>query len=265
MATTEVATTADVTDGLEDFDSSDAVMPRLKIIGKNAVFEDNLTGEEFPEITVILLGLVKQRILWAAEVGDGDGPMCRSLEFKTGLPFVKEFPWKDSGFDAPAVGTENVTLPCAACALKEWGTNPRNSTPWCSEQHTYPLLMLSNDAWMPAVLTLQRSGIKPSKAYTSSFQRSKTPLYTTVTKISLQAQKQGSVDYAVPKFAKLNATDESEWPVYSKQYRDIRSFLQQPRSTDDSGEASSATPTARTTPPDAGRPSYLDDDQDPPF
>lgn len=262
---TDVAVIDDLDTGLEDFDAAtDSVMPRLRIVGKDAQFEDNLTSERFDQIDVILLGLVKQRILWAPEVDDGEGPLCKSLDFKIGLPYVKEFPWKESGFKKPKDYDHETDpqpeLPCASCALKEWGTNPTSSTPWCSEQHTYPLLLKSGDLWLPAILTLQRSGIKPSKAYVSGFARTRTPLYTTITRISLQAQKRGSVDYAVPILAKVEPTAESSWPEYAHAYRQIRTYLQTPRQ--DEPEATTAPTAAATS--GGETPSYADDDE-PPF
>lgn len=266
--------------GLEDFDvSTDAVMPRLKIVGKDAEFEDNLTGERHNSINVILLGLVKQRILWDAEVEDSAAPLCRSLDFAAGLP-GKDFPTKTSGFDRDTVegAQEGGSLPCASCQLKEWGTNPRGSTPWCSEQHTYPLLMEQGEGsnlWQPAILTLQRSGIKASKAYITGFARSRTPLYTVKTRISLQAQKRGTVDYAVPVIARNGPTEQESWPEYAQTYRNIRSFLTTPRTTDDEDEGSTptvveeATPapkTAKATAPTRRAPVVVEDDDDePPF
>lgn len=266
-ASTAVATSSDSgIEGLEDFEASDLVMPRLRIVGKDAEFEDNLTGERHGKITVILLGLVKQRILWAPEVEDGDGPLCRSLDFHNGLPFVKEFPWKESGFDRraaedAAADAEHPSLACNSCALKEWGTNPKGSTPWCSEQHTYPLMLnAGEDNWMPAILTLQRSGIKASKAYTSGFARARQPLYTAVTEISLRAEKRGSVDYATPIFQKKAATEEVDYPEYAQNYRQIREFLQSQRSTEEPTEPRKGDGGA--TPTEA--PSYAADDE-PPF
>jgi hypothetical protein len=263
---TAVGPVSDSATGLEDFDlATDSVMPRLKIVGKEAVFQDNLTNEKFETCRAILLGLVKQRILWSPEQDD-KGPLCRSNNNTIGLPFVKEFPWRESGFPEPARGTENVELECNNCALKEWGSNPKNTTPWCSEQHTYPLLLETkvNDesAWLPAILTLQRSGLKASKAYTTSFSRTKTPLYTVVTELSLQPQKQGSVDYAVPVIVKKETTDPAKHPEYAEYYRNIRSYLQSPRGMADAeaseGDAKPAAATASAKPPVA-------DDDDPPF
>lgn len=264
-----VATTTDAAEGLEDFDfESDSVMPRLKIIGKDAEFEDNLTGERYPEITVILLGLVKQRILWPEDVTSDSKPLCRSNNFTEGEPYIRDFPWKASGFPEPERGVESITLACNDCALKEWGSNPKGSTPWCSEQHTYPLLLQTEVGWLPAILTLQRSGIKASKAYTTAFARSKTPLYTQVTRITLQAMKQGTVDYAVPTLIKTAPTDPAHHAEYAQQYRTIRAFLQSPRAFEEQESSGSSSPASSTAPATASATppaSVAGDDDEPPF
>lgn len=232
--------------GLEDFDSTDMVMPRLNIDHNEAVFVDNLTGQKFDKMRVVLLGLVKQRILWAEEVGDGEGPMCKAYTFDTGHPNLKTFPWKASGFEQPD-GDGDITLPCESCALKEWDSHPQRKTPWCSEQYTMPLLMQMGDDddapfAAPAILTLQRSGIKPARSYVTGFARASTPLFTAITQMELAANKKGSVNFAVPKFAKDGVTDKDEWRDYSSHYRSIREFLTTPPSPDkdDSGAATAS-------------------------
>jgi hypothetical protein len=243
----------DLETGLEDFDfSTDAVMPRLSIVHAEGVFEDNLSGQKYGELTVILLGLVKQRVLWAGEVKEGDKPLCKSLNFTIGRPDEPRFPWGESGFD-----TRSEELPCGACHLKEWGTAPDGKTPWCSEQHTYPLLMnVAEGQWAPALFTVQRTGIKPSKTYLSSFARTKTPLYTVVTTLRLTSQKRGTVTYAVPTFAKGGATDTSEWPYYAQQYRSIRDFIQTPK--EEEVEPAVSTPAPATA--SAAATAAMDDD-----
>lgn len=264
---TDLANPDDTMTGLEDFDmSTDMVMPRLRIIGKDAQFEDNLTNERHDKIRVILLGFVKQRILWPAEQGeDASHPLCRSLDFTTGHPDLATFPWKESGFPAPAADAEGLTLVCGNCGLKEWGSNPKSSTPWCSEQHTFPLLLQVGDAaddnYQPAILTLQRSGLKASRSYVSGFVRSRDPLYGVYTEIVLTAQKRGSVNYATPVLTKREKTDPAMAPVYAKQLREIRTYLTTPR--DDYEEARNDTPSAATTPAGAGAP--LGDDDEPAF
>jgi hypothetical protein len=191
---------------------------------------------------------------------------------------VKDFPWRASKFDRDEYdkgkdGGE-VILPCANCALKEWGTNPRGGTPWCSEQHTYPLLMLDEHGnTSPAVLTLQRSAIKASKSYVTGFARTKTPLYTAITEIGLNAQRRGSVDYAVPSFVKAGETDRDDWQAFAQQYRSIREFLTSRRNKDDEATTTEEAPAAssRRDDRDERRPSEPApsssryDDDEPPF
>lgn len=239
--------------GLEDFDTTDFVMPRLKIDGPSACFVDQQSKESFPKLEVILLGLVKQRILWDEEVDEGDKPLCKSPNFNEGFPDVERFPWAQAGFSK----TEDP-LPCQNCTLAEWGTHPKGKTPWCTEQHTYPLLMVHEDQLSPAILTAQRSGIKASRSYLSSFARSKTPTFTVVTELSLTAQKRGSVQYAVPGFKKLEKSDKDQWGWFAEQYRSIREYLTQPPQarTDDDEEV-----TPKASAPGGG----TVDDSDIPF
>lgn len=236
-ASTDVATTGPGggVEGLEDFDNSDLVMPRLKINHTEAAFEDNLSGSTYEGgIEVILLGLIKQRVLWPPEPGgDNERPLCKSFDFRAGVP-GDSFPAKAAGFSTEQV--ESGALPCVDCKLKDWGSHPQRDTPWCSEQHTFALLLPMDEddpTGAPALLTMQRSAIKPSKQYLTAFARSKSPLYTVRTKITLTGQRRGSVDFAVPKFVKMGATDSDMWPEFADQYRMIRDFVQTPSTRDD--------------------------------
>jgi hypothetical protein len=249
----------DLETGLEDFESSDFVMPRLKIVMDEAVFKDSLTGETFNSFECVILGLVKGRILWDQDVDEGDTPLCKSFNFREGHPKVNEFPWSASGFDKPAEDS-GVVLPCEACNLKEWGTNPASDAPWCSEQHTFPVMMVQpgeeGEQLMPALLTVQRSAIKNSKRYMSAFARTKTPLYTTYTKIELSPQKRGAVRYAVPEFTKLSPTDSDQYPMFAETYRSIRSFITTPpKPRDEEKPVGAATAAAEEA----------DDDDEVPF
>lgn len=250
--------------GLEDFETSDMVMPRINIVHDEAMFQDNLSGEKHDSIRAVILGLVKQRILWDDEVVDGDTPLCKSYNFHQGHPDPTRFPFKDASFDKGTIeGEDDPTLPCSACQLKEWGSHPKRETPWCSEQHTFPLLMeVSEDQFAPALLTVQRSGIKPSKSYLTSFARSKTPLYTVVTNLTLNAQKRGSVNYAVPAFSRGEPTDSDDWGFYAQQYRQIREFITTPPVRDDDDDAGSGAPSA---PSSGDAPAASEPDDDLPF
>lgn len=264
--------------GLEDFDvSSDAVVPRIKIVHSEGVFQDTLSNEKFSEMNVILLGLVKQRILWHTDVADDALPLCKSYNFKAGIP-GKEFPWKESLFDkaeaeASSDDQYGVVLPCDGCQLKEWGTDPRNGkAPWCTEQHTYPLLYdVGNGTWAPAILTVQKTGIKPSKAYCTGFARSRTPLFTVHTGLTLTTEKRGSVVFSTPNFAKGDPTDPARWPAFKEQFVVTRNFLAMPPGREDESSASkpSASSSAVAAPakarPAPANEAAADDDAEPPF
>lgn len=239
-------------EGLEDIAPSDLVMPTIQIDHKKGVFVDKLSNEEFDQLIGVMLGLVKQRVLWDAEVKDDAFPFCRSYNFTVGHPDVKEFPWGavSSVFTPPAADAEGITLPCENCPLKDWGSHPKNDTPWCSEQHTFPILRVvqggDGPMLMPALFTVQRSAIKPSKTYMSSFVNKNLPLFSVYTTITLEQRRRGQVDFAVPKFAQGEPTEQSQYPLFSKTYRDIRTFVQTPRVPTE--ETETAEPTAAPAP-----------------
>src|SRR6478736_1298857 len=72
--------------GLEDIGAGDVIIPRLSIDHKTAEFKDNLSGWRSNTLTVVLLGMVKQRILWHDPVEDGDKPLCKSPDYLHGFP-----------------------------------------------------------------------------------------------------------------------------------------------------------------------------------
>lgn len=243
--------------GLEDVGFGDVVIPRLQIVHDSAIFRDNLSKAEYPELDVILLGLVKQRIFWHEDVDEGDKPMCKSPDHEHGFPNVsdetpkdKRFPWAKSNFDPsdfePDPEFNNLlTLPCQSCIFKEWDKGDWKVPP-CTEQHTYPLLYNSSPddpdgVWTPALLTVQKTGIKPSRQYISSFAQSKTPMFTVRTTIKLTQASRGSVKYSVPSFRKGEGTDRDAWGEYADQFRTIRSFIRQaPRRPDADEDAAYA-------------------------
>lgn len=256
MSTTEVAVPGeyDGPEGLEDFDPNDSSIPILKIDHENGVIEDSLSGKSYSEMKLIVLGLIKQRVLWPAEMGDeAKPPMCKAYDAKIGHPDNKEFPWKASGFlelrpDDPDDEEIKVTLPCESCNLKEWGTHPKRDIPWCSEQHTLAVLQQINDEGLlaPALLTLQRSSIKPSTNYLSSFQRAKEGTFIVWTKITLKVRKRGTVDYAIPKFERDEPTSAEDHKFYAQKYREIRQFVQTPRRNEDDDDLDEELETGQT-------------------
>lgn len=236
----------EVIPGMEDYDTStDAVMPTIRIDHKENVFVDALSKETFKSLDVVLLGLIKQRVLWEPDVDESNkGPLCRSYDFKIGRPDQDRFPWAKSGFEK---GTD--TLPCEACPLQVWGSHPNRDAPWCSEQHTFALLRpTEGGGFSPALLTIQRSGIKPSRTYLTAFQNNRQALFTVITTITLDHRRRGTVDFSVPMFAKGEATGQDDWGFFATQARAIRNFVQTPRTRDEE-EGEVETPEAAASDP----------------
>lgn len=267
--------------GLEDISASDVAIPRLRIKHDEGVFEDSLSKSTFPRLQAVLLGLVKQRIYWHADVDDGDKPLCKSTNFDYGFPNQrddvaadKRFPWAKSNFEpsqAQPIEIEKSAaypqgwssnglpvLPCAQCVFKEWPKSGEKGGPPCAEQHTYPLLYTPDEgeSWQPALLTLQKTGIKPSRSYLSYFAQSKQPMFTSYTELTLTQQSRGSVKYSVPNLRRLEQTPREQWAEFADQYRNIREFVRSaPRAADEEGDSTSGTASnVNTAPPTAAAP-----------
>lgn len=270
--------------GLEDFDSSDVSMPRLNIDHAENVFKDSLSNDTFESLDVILLGLHKSRIMWPGEISDGDAaaPLCKSPDFSNGFPNMDpdisaelRYPWSAQDVYTPeqavplTLSDGRVTQPaisCKACKFKEWNTDPTGKKPWCSEEWIFPLLYRTEDgSWNPALFGLKRSGLAPAKKYVSPFATKKMPLFVTITKLTLNANKRGMVRYSTPVFTKGAATPEAEWTDYHTSFVGAKEYLKQypmPRTDeevggevieDNSWEPEPSQPAA-TPPPAAAQP-----------
>lgn len=225
--------------GLEDFDTSDASIPRLTIDHIDAVFKDSQTEETFQTLDCILLGLVKQRLMWPAEQADGeskDSPLCKSPDFKHGFPNMdselpkdKQFPWGASNYTKENLfaveGTDLPALACNTCRFKEWNSDPSGNKPWCSEEWVLPLLYWNNDQWNPAIISFHRSSLKSVKKYISAFATRKLPLFTAVTTLSLTQNKRGMVRYCIPNFARKGESNSGEWMDYRTDFLGIEEYL----------------------------------------
>lgn len=63
--------------GLEDIGAGELTVPRLEIVHEQGVFRDRNSKAEYSTLNCIILGVVKQRIMWDKTVDDGDKPQCR--------------------------------------------------------------------------------------------------------------------------------------------------------------------------------------------
>lgn len=235
--------------GLQDIDSSDMAMPRIKILHAEGLFEDQLTNEQFPSFDAIVLVIAKQRIMWFPKIHPDAQPQCKSNDFKTGFPNVNPsidsdgFPWADSNFTQENLVINPVnglpSLSCANCKFTEWGKD--GSRPRCGEMHTYPLLRLDEDNNVsPALMTVQGSSIKPSKAFATSFKVRGEPFFFYKSHLSLVPAKSGSVAYSIVKFSKSGGTDPEEYAGYAAQAESLYDYLTKPprnRNEDDEAPA----------------------------
>lgn len=206
--------------GLENVGSEDISLAAIKIDHKEGVFVDSLTGQTYAEIDGVLLGMLKQRVLWDPDPEAKTGPLCKSSDSLVGEP-REAFPWvefkKQGGNEA--LGAAEIN--CGTCAFAKWGSHPKNKTPWCSMQYTFPLV-IGLEPGVAGLVTFQRSGVKPTQAYMSGFVRDKIPLFAYRTKLSLNVQKAGTVDFATPVFKRGEAiTDISQMREWAAAFKTI--------------------------------------------
>ena len=235
--------------GLEDVEVSDLAMPRLTIDHARGVFVDSLSRAEYNPLDCVILGLIKGRVLWPVATGDSEKqrPLCKSLDAKTGLP-ADNFPYERAPGIAYATANAADGLSCDTCALKDWGAD--NSRPECAEQWTFPVLLRNAaDGYSGvAILTLQRTAIKPAKAYVSSFVRGQMPMFTVSTVIKLVQQKRGMTAFCTPEFQQGPATDEASWGIWANEFLNVKRYLQTPRSEEAEQAQIAPAPAPAPTP-----------------
>lgn len=234
--------------GLEDFGPEDLKLARLVIDMDKGVLKDSLSGTEYEKVHAITLGVIKQRVMWAANLDDGDSnPLCKSTDFSTGYPTTWDkpaanFPWGASGWVASEFPKDDVgrtVLPCNSCRFTQWKTHPDGKKPWCSTQHAVPLLYgdPGDDPYIQAVFTFQRSSISASQAYFAGFMQKNMPAFSAKCEITLKQMTRGKNTYYVPVLRVIGQTDQSSWPELSENYMTMRSFLTRPPVTrDENGE-----------------------------
>ena len=292
-ATTKTAVPAiptGVPEGLEDIDPTDVTMPIFRINHRDGTFINGLTGEEFAEFDAVILGVIKQRILWPREVGDeGEAPMCRSYDHKVGYPRsetwvrvqpkTSETAQRSSGFtwdqvEAADPMNQNTGLVCANCNLQQWGDG--RTPPWCNEQWTMPFARLIDGGDpMVGVISFQRTGLKPCKSYVSAFVQARSPLFTVITRIKAIKQTRGTVEWVVPSFQRIADSDAVQWPMFAENLHNVKAFLTTPRTFTDpdpdedevtavtSTVATASKPAASGVAPEPGPPELVPEHQPP--
>lgn len=248
--------------GLDDFDAGDLNLPRLRILHAEGKFYNPQTEEEFDSLDCVILGFVKQRVMFDPVFSDdkvSEGPWCKSNDFVNGFP-GEEFPWENSTRDQSVLTVTpkgNSTMPCKGCNFQEWGPrNPKtnkSTPPACNELHSYVVLYFNHasQAYFPAVVSFKSSSLKASQAYLQGFKTSGRPTFTVFTNISLTKFRKGMVQYSVAKFSITGDTPQENWLDYSAQTAAAREALRaEPQRFDDedSNNNSNSQPAPQAPP-----------------
>lgn len=241
--------------GIDDLSMDEIPTPRISIDHNPKGFDegkytDNQTGMFRDEFVGIVLGFVRQRIMWPANLEESVGmPMCKSNDSTRGMPNVDTsagdgmFPWHESAFNPNEVPVDpeynRVILPCANCQFKDWtGKGAKRTPPRCSEVFN---LVVMFDAYgtgqmMPGFFSAKRSSIQPVKQYLAQFMQRNVPAYSQFAHFSLQHLTRGKNPYSVPVIKSVGPTDQRLWPDFSENYKTLREFSQRIRVVEEGGQ-----------------------------
>ena len=231
--------------GLEDVGIEEIPTPRIRIKHRQGVYKDSQTGVETPVFNAIILGLVKQRVMFSKVVkGDADDvPQCKSVNYQLGMPNVDPqsrnlFPWADSPWNPNEVtvdaGTGRVLLQCTACPFKDWtGPYGKQDPPACNEVWN---LVIMYDPYgtgqaQPAFLAVKKTGLKNVRTHIAKYKQSNTPMFLDVVQFSLEEQVRGDNAYQMPVITVIGQTsrDPEVLRQYAENFKSLRKFITQIR------------------------------------
>ena len=188
---TALAKPVEMPQGFENFDTTDLVLPRLKITqaisgvvtegnAKAGQFYAALTGEVMDApLEIVLLGMRKRRVMWDKK---GETILCRSMDSK----------WKHDG-----------SLKCQDCPHQQWGEN--NEPPKCSFTYDYPVLLRASE--QPMIFSLSSTAMNAARKLNTMAQVAVDPktkrrlaIYERSYIASLRQMEEGSKRWFVPDF-----------------------------------------------------------------
>ena len=204
---------------LDELHDDEIPTPRIVVDGKTCQFVNSDTSERYDDLEVIILGLVRNRVMWDRNATPRDGmtPLCRSNDAVTGrpnisddIPVKEQFPWKKSNFTRSELpvepNTDQPLAPCKDCVFAEWGND--NERPPCDERLTLPVFYKDSfGKWATGILTFKGAGFRATTRYLGAIKARKQQSFMFRTKITLEPQRSGEVDYATPKFERLGLSD----------------------------------------------------------
>ena len=224
--------------GLESVNQKDLTIPQIAIDHQAGKFVDRLTGETSDSIDGVLLGLLKAQVMWPPQQsapGQKPQPLCRSRDAVSGVP-GETFPWadfkkgaeKNAEYSPEPLGSPEIA--CATCYFAQWGSDVKSDSPRCTQQYVFPVMKRQGDGEyiLNGLFTVQRTGIRPANAYISGFVRDGLPLFMHHTTVTLDVNRNGTVQFAVPKFRRGEATpaDAELWQSWAKTFEGIKRTTQ---------------------------------------
>ncbi len=205
----------------EDYEGLRLSFPRIKIPGGgNLQFEIPGDDPENPDYTRYIEGVILYNhdtcAYWpeGAEYDENVTPLCSSVDGKV-------------GHGAPG-GV------CAACALNQYGSDPKGKGKACKNMRN--LYILQSGGYMPILLSLPPTSLRPySDFITTAFAARRRPIYAGVVQIGLKRADNGSNVYSVATFRLLQRFEGDELlqiKQYADGFREQIKQMNQQRATD---------------------------------
>jgi hypothetical protein len=179
------ATSGEQVIGMEDFDASDAKLPKIKLIQPTSLeatkgqcpagwFYNSITKEKFQTIPCILLAFKKSRVRWKKPFKRGEEPLCRSFDGKRG----------DKGVN------------CATCPYAKWDNLKDGATkPECNQSYVW-LGIDQNKS--PFRIIMSGSNVSITKDYLNTIAPTKLPPFIfTMDLCSEQKENDSGVFYVI--------------------------------------------------------------------
>ena len=186
--------------GLEGITEESWIIPRIKIVqptskeGTAGLLRLNLTGDEFSELSIIVIKANQGRVLWNPDDDAEEDVLCRSYDYLKPDDSIKSPPSPICAKFVPGRGGKQILK--QVCPMSIWGKD--GERPECDS--TYNLLCISVDELLPFWITLSGTSIKPVKRYLSAIALRRVPLWQYSTNLSTKEQPGKKGKYYVAEF-----------------------------------------------------------------
>jgi len=197
--------------GYEDFDQSDLIIPRIKLVqptsrtGTPGKFIMNLTDEEFSEMDIVVIKATRSRIWWSEDLSMED-PLCKSNDFMSPDSSIDEPPSLKCAEYMDRNGARSLNV---ICEKAKWLDNNR---PDCNQ--VFNILCLSSEN-MPFWMSLSGSSIAPIKRFISVIALQRKKLWQFQAKMTAAEIIKPNRHYVV-KFSKVVGLGEDRLPTVTE-------------------------------------------------